>query len=64
MLNFLQRLADFLQFFVPFAGLVFLLLRIYVLSNSNVLIKEIRTLRQEVAKIQRAVKKIQDERRK
>ena len=62
MIIFLQNFGDFLQYFVPCAGLVFLLLRIYVLSRDTEVLRELRALRAEINEVKREVKKIKHER--
>lgn len=59
---FLQNFGNFLQFFVPCAGFVFLLLRIYILSRDTEVLRELRALRAEVKEVKKSIKKVEHER--
>ena len=59
----LQQLQDIIHTFVVLGGAVILIVRLYIVTREKPLAREIRELRQEVAKLQRIVKRVSDERK-
>ena len=58
----LQQFQDIIHTFVVLSGAVVLIVRLYIVTREKPLAREIRELRQEVAKLHRIVKSINDER--
>ena len=58
----LQQLQDIIHTFVVLGGAVILIVRLYVVTREKPLAREIRELRQEVARLQRIVKRVNNER--
>jgi hypothetical protein len=58
----LQQLQDIIHTFVVLGGAVILIVRLYIVTREKPLAREIRELRQEVARLQRIVKRVNDER--
>ena len=59
----LQQFQDIIHTFVVLSGAVILIVRLYIVTREKPLAREIRELRQEVAKLQRIVKRVSDERK-
>ena len=58
----LQQLQDIIHTFIVLGGAVILIVRLYIVTREKPLAREIRELRQEVARLQRIVKRVNDER--
>lgn len=58
----LQQFQDIIHTFVVLSGAVILIVRLYIVTREKPLAREIRELRQEVAKLQRIVKRVNNER--
>lgn len=58
----LQQFQDIIHTFIVLSGAVILIVRLYIVTREKPLAREIRELRQEVAKLHRIVKSINDER--
>ena len=58
----LQQFQDFIHTFIVLGGAVILIVRLYIVTREKPLEREIRELRQEVAKLHRIVKSINNER--
>ncbi len=58
----LQQFQDIIHTFVVLGGAVILIVRLYIVTREKPLAREIRELRQEVAKLHRIVKRVNDER--
>ena len=58
----LQQFQDIIHTFVVLSGAVILIVRLYIVTREKPLAREIRELRQEVARLQRIVKRVNDER--
>lgn len=58
----LQQFQDIIHTFVVLSGAVILIVRLYIVTREKPLAREIRELRQEVAKLHRIVKRVNDER--
>ena len=58
----LQQFQDIIHTFVVLSGAVILIVRLYIVTREKPLAREIRELRQEVAKLQRIVKRVENER--
>jgi len=58
----LQQFQDIIHTFVVLGGAVILIVRLYIVTREKPLAREIRELRQEVARLQRIVKRVNDER--
>ena len=58
----LQQFQDIIHTFVVLSGAVVLIVRLYIVTREKPLAREIRELRQEVAKLQRIVKRVNNER--
>ena len=58
----LQQFQDIIHTFVVLSGAVILTVRLYIVTREKPLAREIRELRQEVAKLQRIVKRVNNER--
>ena len=58
----LQQFQDIIHTFIVLSGAVILIVRLYIVTREKPLAREIRELRQEVAKLHRIVKSIDNER--
>lgn len=58
----LQQFQDIIHTFIVLSGAVILIVRLYIVTREKPLAREIRELRQEVAKLHRIVKSINNER--
>ena len=58
----LQQLQDIIHTFIVLSGAVILIVRLYIVTREKPLAREIRELRQEVAKLHRIVKRVNNER--
>ena len=58
----LQQFQDIIHTFIVLSGAVILIVRLYIVTREKPLAREIRELRQEVAKLHRIVKRVNDER--
>ncbi len=58
----LQQFQDIIHTFIVLSGAVILIVRLYIVTREKPLEREIRELRQEVAKLHRIVKSINNER--
>ena len=58
----LQQFQDIIHTFIVLSGAVILIVRLYIVTREKPLSREIRELRQEVAKLHRIVKRVNDER--
>ncbi len=58
----LQQFQDIIHTFIVLGGAVILIVRLYIVTREKPLEREIRELRQEVAKLHRIVKRVNDER--
>ena len=58
----LQQFQDIIHTFVVLGGAVILIVRLYIVTREKPLAREIRELRQEVARLQRIVKRVNNER--
>ena len=58
----LQQFQDIIHTFVVLSGAVILIVRLYIVTREKPLAREIRELRQEVAKLQRIAKRVENER--
>ena len=59
----LQEFQDIMHTFFVLSGAIILVVRLYIVTREKPLAREIRELRQEVAKLQRIVKRVSDERK-
>jgi len=58
----LQEFQDIMHTFFVLSGAIILVVRLYIVTREKPLAREIRELRQEVAKLQRIVKRVENER--
>ena len=58
----LQEFQDIMHTFFVLSGAIILVVRLYIVTREKPLAREIRELRQEVAKLQRIVKRVNNER--
>ena len=58
----LQEFQDIMHTFFVLSGAIILVVRLYIVTREKPLTREIRELRQEVAKLQRIVKRVNNER--
>ena len=58
----LQEFQDIMHTFFVLSGAIVLVVRLYIVTREKPLAREIRELRQEVAKLQRIVKRVENER--
>lgn len=59
----LQEFQDIMHTFFVLSGAIILVVRLYIVTREKPLAREIRELRQEVAKLQRIVKRVENERK-
>ena len=59
----LQEFQDIMHTFFVLGGAIVLVVRLYIVTREKPLAREIRELRQEVAKLQRVVKRVENERK-